>query len=239
MLFYTSELKNYNIDATDGELGKIKDLYFEENSWAIHYASIDTRKWLPGRKVLLSPSSFIQVNEKDKKLEVDYDKETIRNSPDVPEDSSVSGENKRRIDEYYGWGSNLSDPVLYGGGQIATVNVRTPPEPDTAEGIPDPDEPEHDLRSEEDTIGFRVHANNGRLGNVADFIYDEEFWKIAYVVVESRDSTLIPKYYVYGTEKVDATDWLEGDLYINGSVDMLTQEMPYENKEDIVSNLLR
>ncbi|WP_249870029.1 PRC-barrel domain-containing protein [Oceanobacillus saliphilus] len=239
MLFYTSELKKYNIHATDGELGKIRDLYFDENTWAIRYASIDTRKWLPGRKVLLSPSSFIRINEGDEKLEVEYDKETVRNSPDVPEDAQLSREAKQRLDEYYGWGSNLSDPVMYGGGQIATTNVIRPPEPNAAKVVPDPIEPEHELRSEDDTIGFRAHAHDGKLGQVVDFLYNDEYWKISHIIVESRDSTLNPKYYVFGTEKVNAADWLEGDLYMNGSLDMLTQEMPYKSKEEIVNSMSR
>ncbi|WBX80092.1 PRC-barrel domain-containing protein [Virgibacillus salarius] len=45
-MFLTSELKNYKIHASDGVMGKVKDLYFDDNKWAIRYAVVDTRKWL-------------------------------------------------------------------------------------------------------------------------------------------------------------------------------------------------
>ncbi|WP_087973228.1 PRC-barrel domain-containing protein [Oceanobacillus rekensis] len=238
MLFYTSQLKDYNIVATDGELGKVKDLYVDDQKWDLRYVSIDTRKWLPGKKVLLSPTSFVGVNEEEKKLEVKYDKETVRNSPDVPEESQLSRETEQRLEEYYGWGPNLADPVIYGGGQMATVNLIRTPQPTTTEPLYDPVNPEDDLRSGDEVIGFRVHANNGKLGNVADFIYDDAHWKIRYVVVESRDSILNTKYYVYNTDKIESADWLEGDLYINGSLETLERAELFNNKEDIVASLI-
>ncbi|WP_379496868.1 PRC-barrel domain-containing protein [Oceanobacillus longus] len=237
MLFYTSQLKDFNIAATDGELGKIKDLYVDEQNWSIRYVSLDTRKWLPGKRVLLSPSSFDRTNKKEQTLEVKYDKQTVRNSPDVSENSQLSRETKQRLDEYYGWGPNLSDPVMFGGGQIATINLIQPPESYTTTPIPDPDETEQDLRSEDEVVGFRVHANDGKLGQVADFIYDDKHWEILYIVVESRDSTLNPKYYAYSTNKIESADWHEGDLYMKEPLTILEKEKLYKDKEDIIGSL--
>ena len=89
MMRLTSQLKQFNIHATDGELGKIKDFYFDDRNWEIRYAIVDTRKWLPGRKVLLSPNSFIEVDETNESVNVEFDKLMIRNSPPVPENEDL------------------------------------------------------------------------------------------------------------------------------------------------------
>ncbi|WP_147629031.1 PRC-barrel domain-containing protein [Oceanobacillus massiliensis] len=229
-------MKTYNIDATDGELGKINDLYVDDRNWSIRYASIDSRKWLPGRKILLAPSSFVEVNEAEKKLAVKYDKETIRNSPDVSENTNVSGEHQQRINEYYGWG-NLGGNVMYAAGGVYAGNGTQPPTAEEIEPLQD-DKPNKALRSEDASIGFRVHANGGKLGTVADFIYNDKTWMIEHIIVETNNSLLTPKYYTFSTDKIQSADWQEGDLYIDESIQMIQNLEPYKNKEDILSFLI-
>ncbi|RLL43656.1 PRC-barrel domain containing protein [Oceanobacillus piezotolerans] len=237
MLYFTSQLKEFNIEATDGELGKIKDIYFDDKRYSIRYAIVDTRKWLPGRKVLLSPSSFERVNEEDGTVSVQYDKETVRNSPDVPENTNLTSDYKTRIDEYYGWRPFWPDQIAYGAGTISQANIQTPPEPIPAE--PEPYHPEYDLRSEEEAVGFRVHANDGKLGKLVDFIYDDEMWNLRYIVVESNDSILSPEYYVYSTAVIDSVDWFEGDIYLNEPLNILKNNKLYKDKEGITLDLLQ
>ena len=42
MLRTINELQGFAIQATDGEIGSIKDFYFDEESWAIRYIVVDT-----------------------------------------------------------------------------------------------------------------------------------------------------------------------------------------------------
>ena len=51
----TKDLKGNTIVATDGDIGKVNDFYFDDKSWTIRYLVADTGNWLLGRKVLLSP----------------------------------------------------------------------------------------------------------------------------------------------------------------------------------------
>ena len=55
MLRSVKEILNYVLQAEDGEIGRSKDFLFDDRFWAIRYMVADTRKWLPGRKVLVSP----------------------------------------------------------------------------------------------------------------------------------------------------------------------------------------
>ena len=38
-------LQNFVIHATDGELGYVHELYFDDETWAIRYLTVDTGGW--------------------------------------------------------------------------------------------------------------------------------------------------------------------------------------------------
>jgi len=48
MLHSVKKLQNYEIQATDGDIGKIRGFYFDDSTWEIYYLVVDTNKWLPG-----------------------------------------------------------------------------------------------------------------------------------------------------------------------------------------------
>ena len=55
MLRNVKDLQGYAIRATDGVIGKVEDMYFDDEAWAIRYLVVDAGNWLSGRKVLISP----------------------------------------------------------------------------------------------------------------------------------------------------------------------------------------
>ena len=73
----------------------------------MRYLVVDTRKWLPGKKVLLSPISFDHVDLENGSLNVLASKETIKNAPNCHEDEPVSKQAEMELFNYYGW-SNYS-----------------------------------------------------------------------------------------------------------------------------------
>jgi len=62
MLRTAGELKGVTIQATDGDIGSVQDLYFDDHSWTVRYLVVDTGTWLPGRQVLISPFAFRAVS---------------------------------------------------------------------------------------------------------------------------------------------------------------------------------
>ena len=59
MLRRMRDLKGLAIGARDGDIGAANDFIFDDKAWTIRYLIADTSRWLPGRKVLISPSSSI------------------------------------------------------------------------------------------------------------------------------------------------------------------------------------
>ena len=55
-----SLLISKTIDALDGEIGSVHDLYFDDQTWSVRYLVVDTGKWLSGRKVLVSPEAIVK-----------------------------------------------------------------------------------------------------------------------------------------------------------------------------------
>jgi sporulation protein YlmC with PRC-barrel domain len=80
MLRSVSDLRRFTIAATDGNLGQVGDLYFDDRSWAVRYLVVDPGSWLPGRRVLVSP---ISVRRSDPTtLHVALSKQQVITSPD-------------------------------------------------------------------------------------------------------------------------------------------------------------
>jgi sporulation protein YlmC with PRC-barrel domain len=55
MLRGISDLRRFTIAATDGNLGSVRDLYFDDRSWAVRYLVVDAGPRLPGRRLFVSP----------------------------------------------------------------------------------------------------------------------------------------------------------------------------------------
>jgi len=50
----THEVSGYHIQAADGEIGHVDNFVINDETWAIRYPIIDTKNWLPGKKILVS-----------------------------------------------------------------------------------------------------------------------------------------------------------------------------------------
>ena len=55
MLQSVKHLTGYLVKATDGDIGTVNQFFFSSETWIIRYIVIDTRNWLPGKKVPVSP----------------------------------------------------------------------------------------------------------------------------------------------------------------------------------------
>ena len=103
MLSKAKTLNGYKLDSLDGEIGKVKEFYFDDRHWAIRYLVADTGSWLPARKVLISPYALNSIITSEKQLSVNLTKKQIESSPSLDSHKPVS----RRFEDddfgYYGW----------------------------------------------------------------------------------------------------------------------------------------
>ena len=103
MLRSVKELTNYVLEATDGEIGRCKDFLFDDELWIIRYMVVDTRKWLSGRKVLVSPQWASAFSWSQCKVFFDLSKEKIENSPEYNSAEPPNREYEDLLYNYYGF----------------------------------------------------------------------------------------------------------------------------------------
>ena len=83
MLRSVKQLYEDKLGASDGELGRVKDFYFDDQSWAVRYLVADTGTWLTSRQVLLAPHAFGSLHPAGKVLRVNLTRKQIEDSPPI------------------------------------------------------------------------------------------------------------------------------------------------------------
>jgi hypothetical protein len=115
-LCHCRKMKGYHLGATDGEVGKVEDFYFDDHTWTVRYLIADTGYWLPDRLVLISPHALKQILESERVLQVDLTRQQIENSPPITTDQPVSRQFEEDYFRYYGWPVYWTGPALWGPG---------------------------------------------------------------------------------------------------------------------------
>jgi len=188
MLRNASKIDGYTIVASDGSLGSVSDFLFDDVSWLVRWLVVDTGHWLPGRKVLLPPSVLGHIDQQLHQFSVRLTRQLVKDSPDIDTDKSVSRQMEAHMYDYYGW-SPYWGAGLYMGGYGYPPPVMEP-SPPTAYG-PDQEEITEDrhsrLRSVNAVTGYHLHARDGKIGHVEDFLVEDADWSIRYLVVDTEN----------------------------------------------------
>ena len=100
MLNPASGFRGLSIAAMDGDIGSIRDLYFDDITWTIRYLVVDTGNWLPGRQVLISPLS-VRGERLAGKVAVNLSREQVENSPPIDADKPVDRQQEEALARYY------------------------------------------------------------------------------------------------------------------------------------------
>lgn len=187
MLHTVSSIKGYLLAAEDGHLGKVKDVYLEEGTWAVRYLVVNTGTWLPSRDVLLPPRAIGHIDDGRESIEVHLTKDKIKGAPDISSAPTVSRQLEHEYFAYYDWPAYWTGLGAYG---VAPYNVGDlPPSAErpvkTREPAAEAAEPR--LRSVKELIGYHVEATDGEIGHIDDFVVDDDSWEMRYLVVETRN----------------------------------------------------
>ena len=196
-------ITNYVISAKDGEIGRCKDFLFDDEFWAIRYMVADTGKWLPGRKVLISPISLGDPEWPNRRFAVNLTMKQVENSPPLEEHAPVSRQYERKYFSYYNWPYYGTGGALWG---MAPYPAELPVQ-SAEEAKETADDPEQShLRSVKEVTGYYIGAEDGEVGHVEDFIVHEETWSIRYLVVDTRN-WLPGRKVLVAPQWISAVDW--------------------------------
>jgi uncharacterized protein YrrD len=98
----TREVTGYHIQALDGQIGHVEDFILDDEDWTIRYLIIDTRNWLPGRKVIVSPMWIDRVSWSEKKVFWNLSQKEIKKAPEYDPSAPINREYEARLYDYYG-----------------------------------------------------------------------------------------------------------------------------------------
>jgi sporulation protein YlmC with PRC-barrel domain len=96
------EVKDYRLEATDGEIGHVEDYIVDDTAWVVRYLVISTRNWLPGKKVLIAPRWAESIDWPGKQVHVGLPRSAIRNSPEFDPSTPVNRQYETHLYDFYG-----------------------------------------------------------------------------------------------------------------------------------------
>jgi len=221
MLRRVGDLLNYVIGATDGDIGSVEDIYFEDESWTVRYLVVDAGSWLVGRRVLITPRAIEGIDAPGQRVLTNLTREQVKNSPGVDTERPVSRQYETDLYSYYGYPYYWTGPYRWG----LVAYPYAVPYPPAATAAPAAvneelaarkaaDEENSRLRSARDVSGHGIEATDGELGHVEDYLLDDEEWAIRYLVVDPRNwwpgaHVLIP------TDWITAVHWNDSTVQVD------------------------
>ena len=187
MLQSVKQLFGSRLGASDGDIGHVKDFYFDDRSWAIRYVIADTGNWLPGRQVLISPLAVGPIYDAGKILPVNLTREQIEHSPLIDHHQPVSRQYEEQYYRYYGWPFYWEGDGLWGGMRSFPVLENPPRQMPVETPVTDGtrlDRTDAHLRSTQAVNGYHLQATDGIVGHVCDFMVDSQSWAINQLVIK-------------------------------------------------------
>ncbi|TDQ42178.1 PRC-barrel domain-containing protein [Aureibacillus halotolerans] len=261
MLYQAKDLESYKLGAVDGEVGKVKDFYFDDQSFVVRYVVADTRTWFFGGKVLLSPKSFERLDPQEQLIHVNLTKDQIKDSPKPEEHEPINRQYEKELSDFHGWGYYwLGSGNMAGGGYNSSGTsvpgsvAPLPPIPeelgneanknragtqdDIREGHEEKELEEHlrhddsALQSVDDIKGYDVHAKEGEIGKIRDVVIEGETQKIRYLVIDTG-STFNRQTILLSPEWVKDISWIDRTVTVPLEHDLLQNAPVFEHDQAI------
>src|SRR5450759_963428 len=224
MLRSVKQLIGDKLGASDGEIGHVKDFYFDDQNWAVRYLVAGTGSWLPGRQVLISPHAFGSLHQAGKILRVNLTRKQIEDSPSIESHKPLSRQYEEEYYRYYGWPYYWQGNGLWGmsGFPILELPPKPLPRAPASASGPQSERADAHLRSTQAVNGYHLQASDGAIGHVCDFMMDDKSWAIRQLVIKtghrlSGKDVLIP------TKDVDRISYEESTVFVSLTMEAVEQ----------------
>jgi len=237
MMQVISPLKGFAIEAKDDMIGTVADFLFDDATWKVRWLVVDCGTWLTGRKVLIHPSAIVRADLERLRFVVSLTKAQVEKSPELAEDQPVSQQMENRLYSYYGWDPLWSGPYLGETPGAMAWPYMAPPYfglgLDAGEGHgkraglhgADPH-----VRSVNEVMGYRIHAVDGEIGHVENFMIDDADWSIHYFVVDTRN-WWFGKRVLISPHAVKSIDWFDRHVELEVSREKVKSSPPWDPLE--------
>ena len=226
MLRSIKQLYEDKLKATDGEIGSIKDFYFDEKNWEIRYVVVDTGSWLAGHLVLISPRAFINFDLDGVIRGVSLSRKQTENSPGY--DSKKPALKNYREDFYHpsGWPNYWQGGGLWGIGAFPLSQEPLYAGGDAPESISCSKGGASLLQSTKVLNGYEIQTEDGPIGHLSDFIVDHETWAICHLVVETGH-WFLAKEIVISPKQILSINYEDSKIFVKVSRETILKAPEY------------
>jgi hypothetical protein len=227
MLLDTNDLEGYAIQANDGSIGHLCDVYFDDRSWAVRYLVVETGPWLMSRKVLISPVALGPADREQRALPVALSRAQVKDSPVIDTQKPVTRQHEISYLDYYRYPYYWTGPALWGaqeyprmlmdgqGGFIsvpqAAIGGRA--EADLLGAMRQGRRDDPHLRSGKAIRKYTIRAQDGDVGHLHGMLLDEQSWALRYILVKTGD-------WWFGHDVVVAPNWIRAVDWFGCKIDV-------------------
>ena len=221
MLRRFSELELYRIHATDGEIGRVEEFYFEDRFWRIRYFVVDIGTWLHRKKVLISPNAMKGVDTTNKAINTGFTTKQVQQSDDIRTHRPVALRQSRDYFLYLGWPYYLG---LNASGQTGAASKENEP---SFQRVTD-----ENLRSSRVVGHYHIMAVDGEIGHIEDFVVDDETWTIRYAVADTGNWRSGKKV-LMASEWILWVSWAESNAYVGLTRQLIATAPEYDSEKPL------
>ena len=216
------ELNGYQILATDGECGTVKDILFDDESNIARYIVVNTGGWLTGRQVLISPVAIDQPDFDSHNFPTVLTKANIEESPTIEADYPVSRQYESALASFYNW-------PMYWGAAASSVLSRQMTSAEVAMQVKENEGDPH-LRSTREVTGYQIQCMKGPLGHIEDLIVDTESWSLRYLIIDTKDWLPASKKVIIAFDWITHFTWEDRKAHVDLTQDQVKNAPHYDSR---------
>jgi hypothetical protein len=208
-----ADLKRFRLHARDGEIGKLREVYFDDHRWAVRHLVVDTGSWLLERQVLIAVGAVTGLDDGHKSIAVSLSRDEVKHSP-PPDAAKPASRHYEEENQPY------LDPLR-----------RAAPPPAKDEAVVQVPQDPH-LYSSDEIAGYRIHADDGEFGHVLDLIVDDHDWTVRYLEADTRH-WLPGKRVLLAPAWIRSVNWDETAVRVDLTREAIKAAPPYAPSKSI------
>lgn len=208
MLIRSKSTRGFKLHGLDGDMGSVDEFYFDDRQWTVRYLVAETGSWLSGRQVLISPLALDSVDRTTHRIGVKLTRQQIEDSPSLETDKPVSRQFEASYNTHYGWPMYWESPYTWG----PYLNLDLI-DGEKTESVKSKNAWNQHLRSTRHVSGYAIHAKDGEIGHVDDFLIDTDDWSIRYIVVDINN-------WWPGKRMLVSPTWIRGISWLEATVEV-------------------
>lgn len=188
MLRGLKALRHASIEAADGPIGTLDRVLIDIDHWAIRYLVVDAGDWWKDHEALVSPQSITPRAAADRHIRLSLTRAQVKSGP----------------------GAMRRGPQFPATAPAVIEDVRQAHPAGTA--VLEDARGDFGLADSQDILGTHLHASDGDIGHVEDFLVDDR-WSLRYLVVDTSN-WWIGKQVLISPDWIDRFDWPGGKLHV-------------------------